>query len=71
MSRKKDKGAQSFFRQFGTEEQCVAHLKSMRESKGFRCKKCESKRQSRVNTGFLWECMESKFRTGIRSGYAV
>ncbi|MCA1751060.1 MAG: IS1595 family transposase [Flavobacteriales bacterium] len=60
--------AQSFFQQFGTEEQCVAHLKALRESKGLRCKKCNSERQSWLSTRLQWECMACKFRTGIRSG---
>lgn len=50
LAEKKDMDEQSFFQRFGTEEQCVAHLKALRESKGVKCKKCSSLRQSWLST---------------------
>lgn len=59
---------QTFYSLYGTEEQCISHLKSTREKGGITCKSCGSLKHYWLVKPKQWQCASCRFRTGLKSG---
>lgn len=57
-----------FSTDFGTEEQCRARFKEIRDSEGVVCKKCSSTEHYWLKKKQMYQCKQCRFRTGLRSG---
>ena len=59
----------TFLEQFPTEASCKSHFKTMRESQGVYCKRCNrDTKQYWLQGKWQWQCSKCSFRTTLRSG---
>lgn len=59
---------QTFYSLYGTESQCIADLKTVREKSGIICKSCGSGKHYWLEKPKQWQCASCRFRTGLKSG---
>lgn len=57
-----------FSKEFGTEQACKMHFKSLRDKCGVTCKKCHSTEHYWLKSKQMYQCKQCRFRTSLRSG---